>query len=105
MGRVRNKVVVVTGAAGGQGAAEAVALAREGATVIATDLDGAAISGRRSTAASTSRAEEAGASWATGWRAEHGRVDGLVNNAGIAFVAAGSRRSRRPTGTACSRST
>ena len=30
--------MVVTGAAGGQGAAEAAALAREGATVIATDL-------------------------------------------------------------------
>ena len=44
MGRVRNKVVVVTGAAGGQGAAEAQALASEGATVIATDLDARRIS-------------------------------------------------------------
>ena len=38
MGRVEGKIVVVTGAAGGQGAAEARLLAREGATVIATDL-------------------------------------------------------------------
>ncbi len=38
MDRVRGKVVVVTGAARGQGAAEAAALAREGATVIATDV-------------------------------------------------------------------
>ncbi len=38
MSRAEGKVVVVTGAAGGQGAAEAIALAREGATVIATDL-------------------------------------------------------------------
>ena len=38
MNRVVGKVVVVTGAARGQGAAEAVALAREGATVIATDV-------------------------------------------------------------------
>ena len=38
MGRVDGKVVVVTGAAGGQGAAEAAALAREGASVVATDL-------------------------------------------------------------------
>jgi 3alpha(or 20beta)-hydroxysteroid dehydrogenase len=38
MGRVEGKIVVVTGAAGGQGAAEARLLALEGATVIATDL-------------------------------------------------------------------
>jgi 3alpha(or 20beta)-hydroxysteroid dehydrogenase len=38
MGRVEGKVVVLTGAAGGQGAAEARALAREGARVIATGL-------------------------------------------------------------------
>jgi 3alpha(or 20beta)-hydroxysteroid dehydrogenase len=38
MGRVEGKVVIVTGAAGGQGAAEARALAREGATVIASDV-------------------------------------------------------------------
>jgi NAD(P)-dependent dehydrogenase (short-subunit alcohol dehydrogenase family) len=38
MGRTDGKVVVVSGAAGGQGAAEARALAAEGAAVIATDL-------------------------------------------------------------------
>jgi NAD(P)-dependent dehydrogenase (short-subunit alcohol dehydrogenase family) len=38
MGRVEGMIVVVTGAAGGRGAAEARLLAREGATVIATDL-------------------------------------------------------------------
>ena len=38
MGRVNGKIVVVTGAAGGQGAVEAQALASEGATVIATDI-------------------------------------------------------------------
>ena len=37
-GRTEGKVVVITGAAGGQGAAEARALAAEGATVVATDL-------------------------------------------------------------------
>jgi 3alpha(or 20beta)-hydroxysteroid dehydrogenase len=37
MGRVEGKIVVVTGATGGQGAAEAEALAGEGAVVIATD--------------------------------------------------------------------
>jgi len=38
VGRVDGKVVVVTGAASGQGAAEAELLAAEGATVIATDI-------------------------------------------------------------------
>jgi 3alpha(or 20beta)-hydroxysteroid dehydrogenase len=38
MGRVDGKVVVITGAASGQGAAEAAALAAEGATVVATDI-------------------------------------------------------------------
>ena len=37
-GRVEGKVVIVTGAAGGQGAAEVAWLAREGAHVMATDL-------------------------------------------------------------------
>jgi 3alpha(or 20beta)-hydroxysteroid dehydrogenase len=87
MGRVENKVVVVTGAAGGQGAAEAQALAREGATVIATDVQsddpglGEGIAYRH---LDVSRQED--------WRAlatwlseTHGRVDGLVNNAAIPF--------------------
>jgi len=37
-GRVEGKVVIVTGAAGGQGAAEVAWLAREGAHVIAADI-------------------------------------------------------------------
>jgi NAD(P)-dependent dehydrogenase (short-subunit alcohol dehydrogenase family) len=39
MGRVSGKVALVTGAGGGQGAAEAKLLAAEGARVIATDLN------------------------------------------------------------------
>ena len=92
MTRVEGKVVVVTGAASGQGAAEAVALAREGATVVAIDvkehapeLDDAAgeIVYRR---LDVSRPEDwrSLGEWATH---ELGRVDGLVNNAGIAFRA------------------
>ena len=38
MGRLDGKVVVVTGAARGQGAEEVRALAAEGATVVATDV-------------------------------------------------------------------
>jgi 3alpha(or 20beta)-hydroxysteroid dehydrogenase len=93
MGRVEGKVVVVTGAAGGQGAAEAIALAREGATVIATDIHeevpavaheptgpGQVVYRRLD----VSRPEDwiALGAWL---EAEHGRVDGLVNNAGIPF--------------------
>ncbi len=87
MGRVEGKVVVVTGAAGGQGAGEAQALAREGAVVIATDIEpgdprlGGGIAYRR---LDVSRQDD----WralAT-WLAEaHGRVDGLVNNAAVPF--------------------
>ena len=87
MPRAEGKVVVVTGAAGGQGAAEAIALAREGATVIATDLHdedpqlGAGIAYRRLDVSRPEDWQELGE-----WLSEtHGRVDGLVNNAGIAF--------------------
>jgi 3alpha(or 20beta)-hydroxysteroid dehydrogenase len=87
--RVEGKVVVVTGAAGGQGAAEAIALAREGATVIATDLQaddprlGEGITYRRLDVARSEDWSELGA-WLS---VSHGSVDGLVNNAGIPFRA------------------
>src|SRR5262249_3756322 len=76
-GRVAGKVVVVTGAAGGQGAAEAAWLAREGATVVAADVSDAPDVRRLD----VSRAEDWAelAAWLEG---EYGRVDGLVNNAG-----------------------
>jgi 3alpha(or 20beta)-hydroxysteroid dehydrogenase len=87
MPRVRDKIVVVTGAGGGQGATEAQALASEGATVIATDLEapdlGDGIAGR----AQDITSEEGWRELADWLRAEHGRVDGLVNNAGIALRA------------------
>lgn len=38
MGRLDGKVAVVTGAARGQGRAHAIALAREGATIVAADI-------------------------------------------------------------------
>jgi 3alpha(or 20beta)-hydroxysteroid dehydrogenase len=86
MGRVEGKVVLVTGAAGGQGLAEAELLAKEGATVIATDLHPAAVTGLAYRRLDVSRADE----WKElgAWLAsEHGRLDGLVNNAGIPFRA------------------
>ena len=39
MGRLDGKVVLVTGAARGQGRAHAVTMAREGAEIIAVDID------------------------------------------------------------------
>ncbi len=85
---MEGKIVVVTGAASGQGAAEAAALAAEGAVVIATDLhdepaEPPAGSYRK---LDVSRAED----WArlVDWaQTEYGRLDGLVNNAGISFRA------------------
>ena len=38
--RLEGKVAVVTGAAGGLGAASALRLSREGCSVVAVDLDG-----------------------------------------------------------------
>ena len=89
MGRVEGKVVVVTGAAGGQGAADAIALVREGATVIAADLQADApalpseVVYRRLDVSSADDWSVFGA-----WLAEqYGHVDGLVNNAGIPWRA------------------
>lgn len=45
MDRLKGKVAIITGAASGQGAAEAKLFASEGARVVATDLNDAA--GRR----------------------------------------------------------
>lgn len=72
MGRIDGKIVVITGAARGQGAAEVEALRAEGATVIATDL------------ADCERRLDVGSpdDWSS-LAASLDRVDALVNNAGI----------------------
>jgi 3alpha(or 20beta)-hydroxysteroid dehydrogenase len=78
MGKLDGKVIVVTGAARGQGAAEVTALEAEGATVIATDV--LPFDGRHLDVTSP----DDWASLAADLSAEHGRVDALVNNAGVA---------------------
>ncbi|MFJ8083025.1 SDR family NAD(P)-dependent oxidoreductase [Streptomyces sp. NPDC096205] len=80
--RLLGKVVVVTGAARGQGAAEAGALTREGARVVATDV--APADGCRRL--DVTRDEE-WAALAAELRETYGQVHGLVNNAGITWRA------------------
>lgn len=88
MGRLDDKVILITGAARGQGAAEARQAAEHGAHVIVTDVlddPGVAVAGEINGSFHhldvTSSSE---------WQAvvkqvvsDHGRIDGLVNNAGI----------------------
>ncbi|MFT4659627.1 MAG: 3alpha(or 20beta)-hydroxysteroid dehydrogenase [Minisyncoccia bacterium] len=90
MGRLDNKVALITGGARGQGAAEAELFAAEGATVYITDvLDdvGAATAEQLGDAVTylhhdvTSEGDWAGV--VGGIIEDHGRIDVLVNNAGI----------------------
>jgi 3alpha(or 20beta)-hydroxysteroid dehydrogenase len=76
--RCSGKIVVITGAARGQGYAEAAALRAEGATVIATDVlagDGVRPLDVRSLSQWTRLADEL--------RSSYGRVDAVINNAGV----------------------
>ncbi|MDZ4358688.1 MAG: glucose 1-dehydrogenase [Variovorax sp.] len=93
MQRFENRVVLVTGAGSGIGAAVAQRLAQEGASVIVADSDLSA-----ATAVAASLEAEGQGAFAIGLdvtnsndigsaiervRARHGRLDALVNNAGI----------------------
>ncbi|PIM67249.1 3-oxoacyl-ACP reductase [Streptomyces sp. JV178] len=80
--RLLGKVVVITGAARGQGAAEADALTREGARVIATDVTGAPGCRRLDVTS-----EKEWAELAAELKEAYGQVHGLVNNAGITWRA------------------
>ncbi|MYW70157.1 SDR family oxidoreductase [Streptomyces sp. SID8379] len=80
--RLLGKVIVVTGAARGQGAAATEALTREGARVIATDVTEAP--GIRPLDVTD---EAQWAQLAAELRESYGHVHGLVNNAGITWRA------------------
>jgi 3alpha(or 20beta)-hydroxysteroid dehydrogenase len=95
MGRLAGKVVVVTGAARGQGAAEVALLAAEGATVIAADvlddLGSAVVRGLAGGTGPQSSYQHLDVASPADWDAvatlaasSYGVVHGLVNNAGIA---------------------
>jgi 3alpha(or 20beta)-hydroxysteroid dehydrogenase len=84
-GRVAGKVVVVTGAGQGQGAAEARLLAAEGATVIGCDLKPEPAEKLPGVEYRQLDVTDA-AAW-TALAADLDRVDGLVANAGITWRA------------------
>jgi NAD(P)-dependent dehydrogenase (short-subunit alcohol dehydrogenase family) len=77
--RLEGKVCIVTGAASGIGLASAELFAAEGATVVAADLQGTSY---RVDVADEEETKELAAQVV----AEHGRIDVLFNNAGIAGV-------------------
>jgi NAD(P)-dependent dehydrogenase (short-subunit alcohol dehydrogenase family) len=95
MGRVAGKIALVTGAAQGLGEAIARMLAREGATVLATDINGAGVTAVAEDIASHGGTAHALthdvtdlAAWhdAVATAREFGGLHILVNNAGIGSV-------------------
>src|SRR5579862_7630181 len=92
MARLDGRVALITGAAGGQGTAEAELFLREGAALVLTDVDaaaGSALAQRLSAAGAKVRFEPHDVSDEAAWQgvvaaalSTFGKLDILVNNAG-----------------------
>ena len=81
---LQDRVVIVTGAAQGQGAAEATALAQAGARVVAADVRAVDLGHDAVHPRTLDVADPAAWADLVGWTADRfGHVDGLVNNAAI----------------------
>lgn len=93
MSRLKGKVAIITGAGNGQGAFEAELFAKEGATVVATDIDFEKVSEVVDTIQSnkgTAIAIHHDIFSELGWKKvvettihSFGKIDILVNNAGV----------------------
>lgn len=88
MGRLDGKVVIITGGARGQGAAECALFSAEGAKVVITDVLDAEGAATAATSSATYlhhnvASEDEWQSVVDRVVALHGRIDGLVNNAGV----------------------
>lgn len=94
MGRLENKIALITGIGGGMGRAAARRFAAEGATVVGCDIDAAGLKetvklvqaegGRASGSAPVDAGDPvAVAAWIDAAAAEHGGIDILYNNASI----------------------
>ena len=81
MADLKEKIILVTGAAGAIGAAAVAAVRQAGGTAIATDLAGASGIEKLDVTAESDWQRVTG-----NIERQHGRLDGLVNAAGIAIV-------------------
>ena len=96
MGQVQGKVAIVTGGASGIGAAAAETLAREGATVVVTDIDtakGQEVVARILAAGGKAECLQQDVTDEARWQEvvaetekRHGRLDVLFSNAGIGIL-------------------